>query len=504
MHSERFYYWVAAGIVCASIGIRLIGLNRGMWLDEYSSLKVVLSQDFIGQLRAYDHPPLYYILLRLWHFICGSEEFLRLLSVIFGICTVIAIMKWMKSYSKLSSLLSGILCAVLPIMTRYSQEIRDYSLLLFATALSFLFASQVINNPGKRLGYIGLAFALFIAVATHLIGVMLITTVVLYILTSRLITEKKQIKNILLAILLPISAFIVLYFFFFTNIKKDPNDWWIPAFSFHSDSYNSVSYVAQCAFEIDHMRIWMHVCACAWALPFCIKTISKIIICELVVSSLIFGDWKRSFPLFIAAVSYWVQLAIYSIAVVPIFFDRTALPGMVPFIGFLGLYVATFRIKRLKTLFVTLFLLLCVIFAMSGIVNDAGRPYEQWGEMIRLLKASSKPKDIILFFPHYTEMPVKYHLDLSNKTVISIRAKSGIDEIKKTISEQILAREQETDRLAVFLVVRKDYNLQKNFKTYSDLNAYLKSEFGQPAFFKEFDGLTLIKYEAYKKEGAEE
>jgi len=144
-------------LVCLGLALRLVGLTKGIWLDEFYSIAKISQGDLIANLRAYDHPPLYFVFLKLWYLVNTSEPFLRLFSVIWGVGTTIVVIKWIEGYSPLAGIISGICCALMPSLLRFSQEIRGYSLLLFATALSFYFASQIAKNPNKRSHYIGLA-----------------------------------------------------------------------------------------------------------------------------------------------------------------------------------------------------------------------------------------------------------------------------------------------------------------------------------------------------------
>lgn len=185
---EKFYPYLLAGIIIFSVIIRLLGLNKGIWGDDYASIYMFYQENIwktIQELRTDTHPPLYFLLLHFWSKINNSDFFLRLPSIFFSVATVYVTMKWLKSYSKLSSVLAGLFFATSPIMLRYAHEIRGYSLLSFATALTFLFASYVINKPEKIFGYIGLAFSLIIAVSTHMIGIMLVIPICVFISTLR-------------------------------------------------------------------------------------------------------------------------------------------------------------------------------------------------------------------------------------------------------------------------------------------------------------------------------
>jgi hypothetical protein len=485
MRFESAYRLMAIGILLSGFGIRLMGLDKGIWLDEYDSLRVAFSSDFLQQLQLYDHPPLYFVLLRLWSLISIREEFLRLLSVFFGIGTVAVVMKWVKQHSHLGSLLAGFYCATLPIMLRYSQEIRDYSLLLFATALSFFFASRILAEPEKLSGYLGLAFSLSAAVATHLVGVMLLLSIFMYmIITSPALGKSKRI---LLSFAAPLCVFLLLFFFFLQETKKDPATWWMPAISLNLilTMVKSVLGVSEASQFFETLQNSLPV------LRSSVVALIKIVVAGLGIGLLVAGSWKRSLPLLAGAMAYWIQLIIYSILVLPIFWYRTFLPGMIPFIGFIGLQIATIHMRKLKILAVILLILICVVFAMNWISSEAGKPYEEWREISQSLKSAWQPDDVVIFYPDYVEGPVRYYVDLPSKAIISL----PVDADMRKVDEEISRIVKQNESSAVFLIVRSDLLVQKHAENYQYLLAYLESEFGQPSFTRKFGLLSISKYE---------
>ncbi len=141
LSSDKISPYVLAGILVLAFSIRLIGLDKGIWLDEAFTIQMISKAnllEMLQNLRGDVHPPLYYVLLYFWLKITNSEESLRLFSV------------------------------------------------LFATALAFFFASRVIAKPEKLSGYIGLTLSLTVAMSTKLIGVMLLAPIFLFVVMSKM------------------------------------------------------------------------------------------------------------------------------------------------------------------------------------------------------------------------------------------------------------------------------------------------------------------------------
>src|ERR1700687_2056703 len=102
--SRRFATLVRAApfaILALAAMLRLLGLNKGIWLDEFSSISIAQADPFWPALASYDHPPLYFLLLRGWCSVNNAESFLRLPSVLCGVATVIVLMRWLRPRSVL-------------------------------------------------------------------------------------------------------------------------------------------------------------------------------------------------------------------------------------------------------------------------------------------------------------------------------------------------------------------------------------------------------------------
>src|SRR3989339_530665 len=72
--------------------IRLIALNQSLWLDEAVTANVVKNFNFLQIINKFSptdfHPPLYYLMMKLWTNLFGySEVALRFPSIIFSLLT---------------------------------------------------------------------------------------------------------------------------------------------------------------------------------------------------------------------------------------------------------------------------------------------------------------------------------------------------------------------------------------------------------------------------------
>src|SRR5262245_23509628 len=80
--SSAWLKWaVPAMILALATALRLDGIGKSLWLDEVSSYLQANAHDFMAAARNYDHPPLYFALLRTGLRMTGSFTVLRLFSV---------------------------------------------------------------------------------------------------------------------------------------------------------------------------------------------------------------------------------------------------------------------------------------------------------------------------------------------------------------------------------------------------------------------------------------
>ncbi|MBN1315740.1 MAG: glycosyltransferase family 39 protein [Anaerolineales bacterium] len=513
LHSREKLLLFFAGILILGAGLRLIGLDKGIWLDEYSSIKclsyneltgeeiagysvlgrlmqeyqlsscieefIIQSVSFYQDLRLYDHPPLYFVLLKVWSGISSEESFLRLLSVLFGLGTLTFVMLWIKRVSPPAALVTGLLCAVSPILLRYSQEIRNYPLLLLATAVSFYYASRLAADPKSWSNTFGLTIGLTVAVSTHLVGAMLVTSVFCYIFLS-LPDPKKILSSRFMCAL--VTPFIVFIFFNFHFLKLlDKSTWWIPS--------PTPELMVETASILSGWRVhyWLAYVLQTDLIPYTawlVLTKSAVAIC--LGCLLLFGDWRKSFRPLVAAIFFWLQLLGYSWIAAPVFWYRTALPGMVPFLGFVGLQVSTIHRVNIRRLVITGLALASLLFAAYWTLNQAGKPFESVRELAQILNQQREPGDIILFFPQYTEGPVRYYApDITPENAIQVHIGMNV---------QTLDLPDIETASAVYLVVRDPGANEQELVTYQQLLVYLQAEFGSPT--RVFDGRWSIdKYD---------
>lgn len=134
-------------ILFLGLALRFVAINQSLWLDEAIGALVVKSQNYLQILREFtlhdNHPPLYYLALKLWSDIFGySEVALRSLSVLFGVLTIFLVYKIGKLISPRLGALAALFLATSPFAIYYSQEARMYTMAGALAAAAFYFFLQ--------------------------------------------------------------------------------------------------------------------------------------------------------------------------------------------------------------------------------------------------------------------------------------------------------------------------------------------------------------------------
>ncbi len=154
-------------ILGLGLGLRLIGLNQSLWLDE--AVQVLASRmplnDFFSQYLPADfNPPGYYLITHYWIKLFGdSEPAVRMTSVILGTLSLVVFYLILRKLRMTSNelLITTLLLATGPLHIYYSQEARMYSLAVFSVLLtSWLFIKYLDKSSFVNAILVGFGFIL--------------------------------------------------------------------------------------------------------------------------------------------------------------------------------------------------------------------------------------------------------------------------------------------------------------------------------------------------------
>lgn len=143
--------WAAlAALIALGAGLRLYGLDiQSLWNDELGSVTNSMRETF-AKTYFYgvdpEHPPTYYLTLRLWLQLAGDAAVAaRLPSAVCGIATIAAMFalgrRW---FGAAEGLIAAGITTVAYVPVYFSQEARSYAVLLLAVTLSTVWLTDVV------------------------------------------------------------------------------------------------------------------------------------------------------------------------------------------------------------------------------------------------------------------------------------------------------------------------------------------------------------------------
>jgi uncharacterized membrane protein len=165
------------------------------------------------------HPPLYYLLLKLWSYAFGESEMgLRSFSIFTGLITLIVVFKIGNLLNTKASWILPALLAVCPFFIYYSIEARSYSLYLLISSIC-IYCTMVFKNEVSSKTCINLIVWLTLLLYTHYYGIFLYTVIVIYLISS--------VKNykILVRLAVPLCVFSLYSFIVLQQTKAHSTHW---------------------------------------------------------------------------------------------------------------------------------------------------------------------------------------------------------------------------------------------------------------------------------------
>lgn len=188
-----FTQWGWGGAILAlSLLLRLYRLtDPSIWSDEGFSLEMVTYPlPAIWGLSGQDvHPPLYYVILKGWVELAGSNNlwWTRGLSVLCGVLDV-GLGMWLMVLvsTRRAAVVAGLLLACLPIAVRYSQDARMYSMLgtfLLGATIALVYW---VKCPSKKRYLMVYALSMVAGFYTHYFAIFAACSHWLYLALIRL------------------------------------------------------------------------------------------------------------------------------------------------------------------------------------------------------------------------------------------------------------------------------------------------------------------------------
>ncbi|KKR11746.1 MAG: hypothetical protein UT39_C0003G0015 [Candidatus Woesebacteria bacterium GW2011_GWA1_39_21] len=221
-------------VVFIGLILRLITINQSLWLDEaigaIAAREMSVYQMFESFFTVDNHPPLYYLLLKLWTSIFGYSEFsLRFPSILFSLLTIYLVYKIALLIQRLEKddhkpmrsvglftypTVAALLLAISQFNIYFSQEARMYSMAAFFASLLVYFFIKLYTVRVSWFYMLGFSLALLCLGTTDYLPYFLILTIALFALVKK--SSWKWLFNVYTCFI-PLAVFWVFWFTTFSR-----------------------------------------------------------------------------------------------------------------------------------------------------------------------------------------------------------------------------------------------------------------------------------------------
>lgn len=229
-------------IVILGLVFRLLDINKtSFWYDEAftgDTIKLGWKEMFAVIAADKVHPPVFYIMIRLWSYIFSmTQDSLRGFSIFFGVGSIILTFFlgkgiFDKKNFPISGLIGSLAIAISPFFITYSNEARSYSFLAFVALGLVFFAVKWLDS--RKIIYLVITLLLGILLCiTHYLQIVFIIAVICALLVYQFIYTEKGInkRNLIMGGILVAIAVLGLIFLpikEFVASHGISGMWWIP------------------------------------------------------------------------------------------------------------------------------------------------------------------------------------------------------------------------------------------------------------------------------------
>lgn len=380
-----------AGLIIIGTVLRLYLLaDKSIWLDE--AFSITISQRGLLELlrmvvRTDTHPPLYYLLLKVWMVLGEGEARVRLLSALFSIGAIPVMYKVAKVLydDERVGLVGAAILAFSPFQVWYAQETRMYAMLTFLVLASAYFFLCALRYS-ERKDWIGYIITTVLALYTDNGAIWYVATITIFYLIS-----VQRFRTSLRAWFTSQAAIGLLYLpwlpFFWRQTRQVTENFWLPPPSFQTVLSTFLEF---------------------HSLNFPLIEISLLYMAMIFVWAYIIPkkDWQRRM------VSLWLFVPVVISLLLslrqPIFLSRNLIAASLGYYLLVASTIGQFRSRR-----ATLALLLpMLVMNLVSIGNNAWfEGKEDWRGIAAIVAqdAMGKPDGLIIFQPGYSELPFNYY-----------------------------------------------------------------------------------------------
>jgi hypothetical protein len=379
-------------VVIAAIGLRLLGLDRSLSVDEAWTVAQAAAPDFWTTAQNDVHPPLYYFLVRCGLKITPSFIGLRLFSVGCGLgLLVLAILPFCKRPA--AAVVAGAAVAALPGFILFAQQIRSYSLLFVLLAVALALAVQIFLGVPDLRTRIMLSLVLMAAAATHLVTVFFLLALAPLLLWPARRGKARSWIAALLPLVPPGLLALWFKFFFITPPGTLAGGWWMTV-----DTGTIINALGEAVGWAEMQWLadaWSrHAPGNGWP------------VLGLAIAAALFAittAWGRRqsdplvWALLASAMIYTAAVIAYSCFFEHVVMTRTLLPGLLPLLAGLAWGIGTHPVAWRRTMAATAVVIYVALTAMP-VVRRAATPDAGLRGLAAVTRVACRPGDLLVLF----------------------------------------------------------------------------------------------------------
>ena len=235
-------------VIVASTYISLI-FNDSVWEDEAYTM-LILKKDFNGIIDSVSvdvHPPLYYIIAKIFTIILGySVSSVKLASILPVILIMIFIniksKQLFKENSRLISILFILLIGFCPRAFSMNIELRMYTWAMFFVTCSGIYAYEIYKEPNKLKFMVLFIVCSLCAAYTHYYAAVTECFVYLCLIISLIKKDRSNWTKCLKIIIFTILGYLPWIPIFINQFVVVRDNWWLQTFT-TADMLYSIKYL---------------------------------------------------------------------------------------------------------------------------------------------------------------------------------------------------------------------------------------------------------------------
>ena len=229
--TNRIYIIAWIVIMAAGTALMFIGItHESLWYDESYTAALTNHSlwDIIIITGSDSHPPLYYLVLRIYSMLFGSSVLaLRTFSVIGTVAlAALGIGPVRRAFGNRFGLIYSFLIFALPITFSMSQEARMYTWSAFFVTSSALWG-YLAYLDGKRKDWIIFGVTSLFAAYTHYYA-LLAAIIIFGLLLLMMLIKKKKMASYFITAGIMVAGYLPWLFMLAGQVKRVTNSFWIP------------------------------------------------------------------------------------------------------------------------------------------------------------------------------------------------------------------------------------------------------------------------------------